>query len=118
MPGTVVDIAALMHILPAVWDLLYIRRTVNFQISDVVKVTERLEADATESSEDARSLDAIQVNGPGFDDVQRDFVREVDEAQPQFFDIIATVFFARGIHRGFLIRLAGDARHAGVAEQI
>src|SRR5215216_6133860 len=118
MAGTIVDITALMHVLPAVWDLFYIRRTVNFQISDVVKVTERLEADAAESSDDARSLEAIQVNGPGFDDIQRDVVREVDEAQRQFFDVIATGFFELRLHRGFLIRLAGDARHAGIAEQI
>src|SRR5688572_16261235 len=118
MPGTVVAVAALMHVLPAVWDLLYIRRTVNFQISNVVIVTERLETDAAESSDDARSLEAIQVNGPGFDDVHRDVVREVDKAQTQFFDIIAAGFFARRLHWGFLIRLAGDAPHAGIAEQI
>ena len=64
MPGAVVDIAALMHVLPAIGDLLCIRGTVNFQISDVVIVTERIEADAAQRSEEARSLDAIQVNSP------------------------------------------------------
>src|SRR5215212_10143984 len=95
MPGTVVDIATLVYVLPAVCDLLQVHRTVDLQVAKVVIVTERLEADAAQRSEDARSLEAIQVNRPGFDDIQRDVIREVDEAQPQFFDIIATGCFER-----------------------
>src|SRR5262245_50916217 len=118
MTCTVVDIAAFMHILPAVWDLLYIRCTVNFQISEVVIIPEWLKADAAKRSDDARSLEAIQMNRPGFDDVQRDVVRKVDESQTQFFDIIATGLFALRVHRSLLIRLAGDARHGRIAKQI
>ena len=66
MPGTGVDIAALMHILPAVGDLLHIRRTVNFQIAEVVKVAERLEAETRRNRFFTLSLDLLAI--ASFDD--------------------------------------------------
>ncbi len=56
MPGTIVNVAAIMHILPAICDLIQIRRAVDLQIPDIVIITERLESDAAERSDDARSL--------------------------------------------------------------
>jgi hypothetical protein len=46
-----------------------------------VIVTERLQADASEGPDDARPFEAIQVNGPRFDDIQGDVVREADKSQ-------------------------------------
>ena len=103
MLGAVVGVTDFTDVVDAPVVTAEIGAGVEVEITGAAEITEGIEADAALRADDNRAFDFVEVDGPRFDDVEGEAALQTDEAEAEFFDIIAAELGAFFVHGDFLM---------------
>src|SRR3569833_594402 len=106
--GTGIRLTVAADIVPAVPSRAEVDLGTQVEEAGVAEETEGREADTAFVADQIRALEGVEVDGPGFDDVEREVPFEANQPEPQLLDIILRDLASTGVHVRLLVGLAAD----------